>query len=309
MQKITPFLWFDTQAEEAVDFYTSLLKNSKIGSITRYDEAGAAAAGRPKGSVMTAAFNLNGQEFVALNGGPVFKFTPAVSFIINCETEQEIDELWEKLSESAKVLMEYGKYPFSEKYGWLNDKYGLSWQLFLSEGKVEKKIIPSLMFVDNVCGKAEEAMNFYASVFSGNKGSGSARKDSKVGSIFRYGPDQKPDKEGTIMYADFTLNGQTFVAMDSAHEHNFTFTEANSIIVNCESQKEVDYYWDKLSANPKAEMCGWLKDKYGLSWQIVPTVLSKLLSDKDAKKSQRVMQAMLQMKKIDIAGLEKAYKE
>ncbi|OGU30543.1 MAG: hypothetical protein A2057_12615 [Ignavibacteria bacterium GWA2_35_9] len=160
MQKITPFLWFDTQAEEAVNFYSSLFKDSKVGNASRYDEAGAAASGRPEGSVMTVSFQLNGQEFTAINGGPHFKFTEAISFVVNCE-----------------------------------------------------------------------------------------------------------------------------------------------------NQEEVDYYWEKLSAVPQSEMCGWLKDKYGLSWQIVPTVLSKLLTDKDAKKSQRVMQAMLQMKKIEIADLEKAYKK
>ena len=161
MQKITPFLWFDDNAEEAVNFYTTIFKNSKIGNVSRYDEAGAVASGRPKGSVMTASFQLNEQEFIALNGGPHFKFTEAISFVLNCETQEEVDYYWEKLSE---------------------------------------------------------------------------------------GDDEK------------------------------------------------------------AQMCGWLKDKFGLSWQIVPTVLGKLLSDKDTKKSQRVMQAALQMKKIDIKVLVKAYK-
>jgi predicted 3-demethylubiquinone-9 3-methyltransferase (glyoxalase superfamily) len=156
-QKITPFLWFDNQAEEAVNFYTSIFKNSKIGAISRYDEAGAKAAGRPKGSVMIASFQLDGQEFVALNGGPQFKFTEAISFVVNCESQEEVDEFWNKLTDGGQ-----------------------------------------------------------------------------------------------------------------------------------ESQ------------------CGWLKDKFGLSWQIVPTILSELLAGKDSEKSQRVMQAMLQMKKIDISILKQA---
>ena len=158
MQKITPFLWFDDKAEEAANFYVSLFKNSNIGDIARYDEAGAKAAGRPKGSVMVIEFQLEEQEFVGLNGGPHFKFTEAVSFVVNCETQPEVDEFWAKLSEGGE------------------------------EGQ-----------------------------------------------------------------------------------------------------------------------CGWLKDKYGLSWQVVPTVLSKLLKDKDPKKSKRVMEAMLQMKKIDIQILKRAY--
>jgi predicted 3-demethylubiquinone-9 3-methyltransferase (glyoxalase superfamily) len=160
MSKITPFLWFDNQAEEAVKFYASIFKNSKIGAVPRYDEASAAASGRPSGSVMTAAFQLEGQEFVALNGGPHFKFTEAISFVVNCE-----------------------------------------------------------------------------------------------------------------------------------------------------SQEEIDYYWAKLSegGDEKAQQCGWLKDKYGLSWQIYPPLLGKLLQDKDPKKSKRVMKAMITMKKIDIKALKQAY--
>ncbi|MDQ1636951.1 MAG: hypothetical protein QOF62_290 [Pyrinomonadaceae bacterium] len=159
MQKITPFLWFDNNAEEAVNFYVSTFKNSKVGNTTRYNEASAKAAGRPEGSLMTAEFQLEGQNFVAINGGPHFKFTEAISFVVDCET-----------------------------------------------------------------------------------------------------------------------------------------------------QEEVDYFWDKLTADGGQEsQCGWLKDKYGLSWQITPRVLIEMIGDKDPQKAQRVMEAMLQMKKIDIATLKQAY--
>lgn len=160
MQKITPCLWFDGKAEEAVNFYVSIFRNSKIGSISRYGEEGANISGRPKGTVMTVTFQLEGQEFMALNGGPLFKFTEAVSFMVNCKTQEEIDE-----------------------------------------------------------------------------------------------------------------------------------------------------FWKKLSAGGEEGPCGWLKDKYGLSWQIVPTILGEMLQDKDAKKSERVMKALLQMKKIDIKSLKKAYEQ
>jgi len=119
MQKITPCLWFDNQAEEAVNFYASIFKNSKVGRIARYGEAGAKVSGRPKGSVMTVTFEIEGQEFLALNGGPHFKFTEAISFIVNCETQEEIDKMWEKLSEGGE----------KGRCGWLKDKYGLSWQI------------------------------------------------------------------------------------------------------------------------------------------------------------------------------------
>jgi predicted 3-demethylubiquinone-9 3-methyltransferase (glyoxalase superfamily) len=158
MQKITPFLWFDNNAEEAAKYYTSIFKNSKIIDIVHYGESAAGASGRPEGTVMTVTFDLEGQRFMALNGGPVFKFSPATSFLVNCNTQEEVDELWEKLSEGGEK-----------------------------------------------------------------------------------------------------------------------------------------------------EQCGWLKDKFGASWQIVPNVLGEMLQDRDAKKSERVMEALLQMKKIDIQGLRKAY--
>lgn len=299
MQKISPFLWFDDNAGEAVNFYTATFKNSKAGKPVRYTEAGAAAAQRPKDSVMTAPFELEGYNFTALNGGPIFKFTPAISFFVNCEKKDEVQQLWDKLSSGGKSLMPLDKYSFSEKYGWIQDKYGLSWQLFFSESPVKQKIVPSLLFVGDVSGKAEEAINFYISIFS----------NSKIQSTFRYTADQQPDKEGTIAYADFMLNGQIFAAMDSARQHEFNFNEAISFVISCEDQKEVDHFWNKLSegGDEKAQQCGWLKDKYGVSWQIVPAELSKLMSDKDPKKSQKVMQAVLQMKKLDIKSLHKAY--
>lgn len=298
MQKITPFLWFDNNAEEAAKFYTSLFKNSKIGKVVHYSDAGAAASGRPKGSVMTIPFELEGYQFTALNGGPIFKLTPAVSFFVNCEKQDEVQKLWDKLSQGGKSLMPLDKYPFSEKYGWIQDKYGISWQLFFSQTPVEQKIVPSLMFTGSVSGRAEEAINFYTSVF----------RDSKVGGIFRYGPDMSPDKEGTITYADYTLEGKVFAAMDSARAHDFIFNEAISFVINCKDQNEIDHYWDKLSegGDEKAQQCGWLKDKYGVSWQVIPVQLMELLSDPDHAKSQRVMQAMLQMKKIDVGELKNA---
>ena len=297
MQKITPFLWFNNNAVEAVEFYTSIFENSKEGNATHYEEQGAKVSGQPKDSVMTVPFQILGHDFTALNGGPLFKFNPSVSFFVNCKTENEIERLWDKLSDGGKALMPLDKYHFSEKYGWVQDKYGVSWQLILSVGEIKQNIVPSMFFVGNVCGSAEEAINFYSSIFN----------DSKVLSTFRYGSNQQPDKEGTIAFADFILEGQIFAAMDSAHAHDFNFNDAISFVVNCETQKEVDYFWEKLSEGGVEVQCGWLKDKFGLSWQIVPTDLGKLLSSPDPEKSKRVMAAMLQMKKLIIADLQKAY--
>ena len=290
-QKITPHLWFDKEAEEAAEFYTYIFKDSKIKSKVNLNDT-------PSGVVDIVTIELCGQEFTLLSAGPLFKFTPAVSFLVACTTKEEVDSLWGELWEGGLVLMELGEYPFSERYGWVQDQYGVSWQImFIGDRKINQKITPTLMFTGDACGKAEEAITFYLSVFL----------DSKVGDILRYGKDEKPDKEGTIKNVAFTLEGQEFVAMDSARTKEFSFNEAISFIVYCETQEEIDYYWEKLSAVPEAERCGWLKDKFGFSWQIVPTGINEMLQGGDREKIARVTEAFLKMKKFDIETLKNAY--
>jgi len=154
------------------------------------------------------------------------------------------------------------------------------------------------MFVGEQCGKAEAAINFYTSVFN----------NAKIGDIDRYGKGEEPDKEGTIKHAAFTLENQEFAAMDSALKHDFTFNEAISFMVECKTQEEIDYYWEKLSAYGGQEgVCGWLKDKFGVSWQVTPTGLDEMLRDPDKEKVERVTNAFLKMKKFDIRELKKAY--
>jgi predicted 3-demethylubiquinone-9 3-methyltransferase (glyoxalase superfamily) len=298
-QKITPNLWFDRQAEEAARFYTSIFRNSRIGRIIRASKAGFEIHGLPEDTVITIEFEIEGQKFIAINGGPLFRFTPAVSFLVACNTKKEVDTLWKKLSEGGTALMELGAYPFSEKYGWTMDRYGLSWQvMFMGDRKIDQKITPTLMFVGEQCGKAEAAINFYISVFN----------HSEIGSILRYGKGEEPDREGTIKHAAFTLENLGFAAMDSAFEHDFTFNEAISLMVECETQEEIDYFWEKLTADGGQEsVCGWLKDKFGVSWQASPTVLGEMLRDPDKEKVERVTNAFLRMKKFDIGELKKAY--
>jgi len=206
--------------------------------------------------------------------------------------------------------MPLGSYPFSERYGWMEDRYGVSWQLmYVGDIEVKQRITPVLMFVGNVCGKTEEAINFYASVFKNSPIGDKAEAGTTANILARYGKGEEPDKEGTVRYAHFTLLGQEFGAMDSAREHKFAFNEAISFIVPCDSQGDIDYYWRELSADPKAEQCGWLKDKYGLSWQIVPAVMNEMMKDKDEKRLARVTDAFLRMKKFDIAKLKEAYEQ
>ena len=291
MQTITPHLWFDKEAKDAAKLYTSIFKDSKITNSSTLRNT-------PSGSVDLLTIQLMGQEFRLINAGPLFKFTPAVSFLVACDTKAEVDAIWKELSKGGKVLMELGEYPFSARYGWAQDRYGLSWQvMFMGGREIEQAITPTLMFVGEQCGRAEEAINFYASVFH----------DAKVGNIHRYGKNEDPDKEGTIRHASVSLEGESFAVMDSARPHNFTFNEAISFMVHCTTQEEIDYFWAKLSADPKSEQCGWLKDKFGLSWQIVPRLMDQMLSDKDQTKLARVTEAFLKMKKFDIAKLKEVY--
>ena len=293
MQKIAPFLWFDQQAEEAARLYTGLFDRSRITGTTRYGDAGPG----PKGTVMTSSFELQGLPMTALNGGPVYSFTPATSFFVTCGIEADVDALWKELVKGGKVMMELGKYPFSPKFGWLSDRYGLSWQLNLVPGS-QKRITPFFMFVGKQAGRAEEAMKSWTARFP----------DSSILQLERF-PAGMPEPEGNVMHGRFALAGQEFMAMDSAGPHAFTFTPAVSFYINCDNQAEVDHYWDSLIAGGgRPSQCGWLEDAYGVSWQVVPTVLHTLIGDKDPVKARRATEAMLKMTKLDIARLQDAHR-
>ncbi len=297
--RITPNLWFDRQAEEAANLYAGTFANSKILSLTRAGKAGFETTGIPEGTVMTVEFQLEGQRFIGINGGPLFKFNPSISFLVSFDAKDKVDAAWKWLSEGGKALMELGSYPFSERYGWIQDRYGLSWQLMFSGARMPKqKITPTLMFVGALAGRAEEAIKLYTSVF----------RNTSIGNIMRYPKGPGPDKEGTVVNASFVLEDYAFAAMDSALEHNFTFNEAISLMVECETQQDIDYYWGKLTADGGREsQCGWLADKFGVSWQITPTILGKMLQDPDPKKVEKVTNAFLKMKRFDIAALKRAY--
>lgn len=297
MQKIVPQLWFDDDAEEAVGLYTALVPGSRICHVARYGKAGFEQHGRPEGSVMTVDFELGGYRMTGLNGGPHFRFTPAVSYFVALDEEQAVDRLWAGLVEGGKVLMPFDAYPWSAKYGWLADRYGVSWQVALGKrADVGQAVCPALLFVGDQLGRAEEAIAHYISVFP----------DSRVVGILHY-DGSGADAAGTVQHAQFQLAGETFMAMDSALDHDFGFTEANNHLVLCETQDEVDHYWAALSAVPEAEQCGWLKDRFGVSWTIVPRRLLDMMAEGDPARVERVTGAFMQMKKLDIAALERAY--
>ena len=296
--RITPHLWFDKQAKEAAEFYCSFFPESQIRNVTTLHNT-------PSGDCDIVSFVLSGLPFMSISAGPLFTFNPSVSFFLNFDpskdknAQRSLDAFWEKLSQGGSALMSLDKYPFSERFGWIQDKYGLSWQLILSNPGGEERpfIVPSLLFTGAVSGKAEEAGDFYRSVFG----------NSRQGTAVRYPKGMAPEREGTIMFSDFMINDQWFAAMDSAGEHHFRFNEAISFIVHCETQKELDHFWQQLSAVPEAEQCGWCKDKFGVSWQITPVAMNEMMKNGTREQIDRLTKAFLPMKKFDIAALKKAY--
>lgn len=268
-------LWFDSNAKEAAEFYCSVFKDAQIT-----DE-----------NPIVVTVESAGQKFICVNGGPQFKMNPSISFFVVCETEEETEKLWKALSEGGKALMPLEQYEWSEKYGWVQDKFGVSWQLsFGKMADVGQKFTPTLMFTGAMHGKAEEAITFYTSIF----------EDSDIRGILRY-TEKDQDTPGTVKHAQFSLGDNVFMAMDSGHPHGFAFNEGISLVIDCETQEEIDYYWSRLTDGGEESQCGWLKDRYGVSWQVVPTVLSKLM--KDPERSPRVVQAFMKMRKFNIQAL------
>lgn len=282
---IFPCLWYDGEAKESAEFYYRVF-NAKITADTP----------------MVMNIDLFGQKLMLLNGGPHFKKNASVSFMVICETEDEVQYYWDQLSEEGMVLMPLNFYSWSKKYGWVQDRYGVTWQIFLGDKSGDQKIVPTLMFIHGNNGKAMQAMELYTGIFP----------NSKIGNVLKYGegseghPTQEP--EDNIQHAHFEIDGYSLFCMDNSYDHAFDFNEGISMVVMTDTQEQTDKYWNALTANGgRASMCGWLKDPFGFSWQIVPKRLIQLMSDPDPEKAQNVARAMMTMQKIVIEDLEKAY--
>jgi len=270
-------LWFDGKAHEAAAFYKSIFPD-----FTAISE-----------NPLAVNYRMGGRRFMHLNGGPGFPINSSISFFVNLEDEEEIQQVWNKLSEGGQVLMPLNTYPWSPKYGWCADRYGVNWQLMKNHTS-RTAVLPALMFCQENSGKAEEAIHFYTSLFP----------NSSIIELSRYEKGE-PDVEGNIKYAQFELNLLPFTAMDSSGPHAFTFSEGVSFIVTVDTQEEIDFYWNSLiGTQGSAGKCGWLKDAYGLSWQVVPSCLGKFMSNPAT--APKATYAFLQMSKFDIAALEKA---
>jgi predicted 3-demethylubiquinone-9 3-methyltransferase (glyoxalase superfamily) len=275
---IYPCFWFDGQSKAAADLYCSLFKNSRITI----------------DSPMVVNFELDGKKFMGLNGGPMFKINPSISIYATFKSIRKTNEVWNKLIEGGKVMMSIDKYNWSERYGWVQDKFGMTWQISVVGNKEEQeKIVPSMLFTNNNFGNAEDALKFYTSIFD----------NSAIDLLLHY---PKAENEASkVLYSEFNLNTYKISAMDGPGVHDYNFNEAVSFVIDCDTQQEIDYYWEKLMADGGQESrCGWLKDKFGVSWQIIPKIIGKLMSDPE--KGKRVMQQILKMNKLDIEKLVNA---
>jgi predicted 3-demethylubiquinone-9 3-methyltransferase (glyoxalase superfamily) len=272
-----PCLWFDGNARQAAELYCSVFQNSKI-----VDD-----------NPLVVTFMLNGKQIIGLNGGPMFKFNPSISLFVYCETLEETNSVWNKLIEGGKELIPIDKYPWSERYGWLEDKFGFTWQISIQDSDDSKlTITPAMLFTGNQFGRAEDAINFYSSVF-----------DNSSTDILIHYEDNDPNK-GKVLYSEFRLNHYNIIAMDGPGVHEYTFNEAVSFTVSCRTQEEIDYYWNRLTEGGSEGQCGWLRDEFGVWWQIVPEILTTLMND--PSKSDRVINAFMQMKKFEIEKLVNA---
>jgi predicted 3-demethylubiquinone-9 3-methyltransferase (glyoxalase superfamily) len=276
--KLYPCLWFDNQAKEAALFYCSLFNQSRIVTDTP----------------LVVKFEIEGKLIMGLNGGPKYKINPSISFFVTCSSHDEIDSLYTKLIEDGMAMMPLDKYPWGEKYGWVVDKFGMTWQLMLGELHVgTEKIKPSLLFTGAQYGKATEAINLYTSLFP----------DSSIIDL-QITNGVPGHADGNLLFGHFSLLQDSFAAMDGPGEHAFQFNEGVSFVVECADQEEIDYFWYNLSEGGAEVQCGWLTDKFGISWQIIPDQLPAIMSDPG--KSGKAMKAIMPMKKIDIATLIKA---
>jgi predicted 3-demethylubiquinone-9 3-methyltransferase (glyoxalase superfamily) len=294
MKKITPFLWFEKDMDAVVNYYASIFPDVKISNPGQLE-------GTPSGTVQMNSITIYGTQFDLMTAGPYLPFNPTVSFIINCDSQDEAQDLWNKITAEGKELMPIQSYDFAPLFGWVQDKYGVSWQVMYMNGeKPAEKIVSTLMFCGDVCGRAEEAMNFYTSIF----------KNSHIDYVSQYqeSDSEVDDERAKTKHAGFILDGSRFSVLDSGKKSPLTFQQAISFVVTCNDQAEVDYFWERLTDGGVEVQCGWLNDKFGVPWQIVPKQMTEMMSTGTPEQIKRVTDAFMQMKKFDIATLEQAFK-
>lgn len=272
---IYPCVWCNNNAAELAEFYVSVFPDTKI-----IDE-----------NPVVVRLEMSGQRLMLLNGSDLFRPNPSISLMYLTSLESEVEQIYAKLIETGTALMPLDQYPFSPMYGWVEDQFGVSWQLYTGKEDIIQKIVPTRMFVNHNNGKAAEAVDFYTSLFP----------DAESRGLLRYSGEEG-ETTGNIQHGEFLINHYLLRIMDSSWPHAFNFTEGVSLVVECDSQQEIDSYWSGLiSGGGEESMCGWLKDRYGVRWQIVTSTIDKLIA-----RSPRVMEEMMKMRKLDIRRLQQA---
>ena len=273
MQKIVPSLWFADSAAEAADFYVSVFGDGRIVETSRFpaDELGQHEPDLAGGE-LSVEFEIGGYRLIAMNGGPQFPINQSISLMLNfaASGRAELDRVWSELSNGGSVLMPLQAYDFSPYYGWLRDRYGMTWQLMLPAPSADPRpfVTPTLLFGGRAQNRAGEALAYYAHTFSG----------ARVGTRDRYPASFGPAEPGSLRFGDLLVFGQWLAFMDATVPLDFSFTCGVSLLVRCADQAELDRYWGELSAVPAAEQCGWCTDRYGVSWQVVPANLAELMA-------------------------------
>lgn len=296
-QKVIPNLWFNRDAEQAAAFYANALPNTTSQLTGRYPDDVPDWQSSFAGEPLVVDLFVDGFQISMINSDDTFRPTPMLSFMLNFDplkfggdegaTRTLLDQTWAALSDGGTALMPLGEYPFSPHYGWIQDRFGVSWQLMLTDPQGDPRpfVIPQLMFAGAVQDKAREAAELYVSLFD----------DAAIGMVAEYPAQSGTAGAGSVMFGEFHIGEQWFAMMDSNVAHEFTFTPGVSLEVRCRDQAEIDRLWDALSAVPAAEQCGWLTDRYGVSWQIVPENMNELMERPGA------YGRMLDMKKLVIA--------
>ncbi len=286
--KIIPHLWFDKEAAEAVDFYTRILSDAKKNESCTIKDT-------PSGDAEVISFQLANLDMMAISGGPYFKLNESASLMISCKSKDDVQRLYDELSVGGAILMPLGEYFFNPYYVWLRDRFGLNWQLsWKEELEADYWIEHNFLFGGSACGRAEEALDFYATVIP----------NTHKGFVNRYNEGEAYDARAKINYGELVMEDRKMIFMDHGHGGDAEFTEAFSLMLICEDQDEVDFFTEKLSAVPEAQMCGWVKDQFGISWQIVPKVLRDAYQFATDRQLAEIHQAILKMKKLDVAIIE-----
>lgn len=294
MQRIVPNVWCQGNADDAGSFYAAVLPDASVEVVASYPTENIPDFQRElAGKALVVDVSVSGYRIRLINAGREYRPTPALSFIVNMdplrfdggeeEARARIASMWDAFLDGGEERMPLGEYPHSKLYGWVEDRFGVNWQLMLTDpaGEPRPLIIPQFLFTGPV-PQAQAAIDFYTALLP----------DSALGMLVA-----KPEETGGVLFAEFTLAGQWFSAMDAGAGHDFFFTPGLSLEVDCTDQEQIDALWDALSTVPEAEQCGWLVDQFGVSWQIVPENMGSLMQHPGA------YQRMLSMKKIIIADL------